>query len=387
MCWPGPQGPTTLGRSMTLLRLIADDLTGALDTAAQFAAPGQPIPVFMNGRLPASMPLSFAVDSGTREKDGDAAAAVASRLAPLLEPMPGVLSFKKIDSLLRGSCGAELAAVLGAVPVKYCIIAPAFPFHGRVTRGGRQFERSEGPWRPSGEDVLEELKSRGIDAALACAGDAVPEGVSVWDAETDGDLRRIAQAGAALSSPVLWCGSGGLAAAIAGRRVPVFGAFERPLLGLVGADHAATAAQLDACADHLLTLADGGAASSDRLSAHLEKEGIAIVRFDVARGADRAAAAAHIAREMADLTRRIRAPRSLVVTGGETLRALCASLGVDRLDVAGQVVPGVPVSILRGGRWDGIALASKSGAFGNRMMLREILGLGAAPGLGRRTTG
>jgi D-threonate/D-erythronate kinase len=372
---------------MTLLRLIADDLTGALDTGAQFAAPGQPIPVFMDGRLPAAMPLSFAVDSATREKDGDFAASVASRLAPLLEPMPGVLSFKKIDSLLRGHCGVELAAILGAVPVKYCIIAPAFPFHGRVTRGGRQFERSGDSWRPSGEDVLETLKSRGVDAVLACAGDPVPAGVSVWDAETDGDLRRIAQAGAALSSPVLWCGSGGLAAAMAGGSVPVFGSIERPVLGLVGTDHAATAAQLDACPEPLLMLRDGGAASAGRLSAHLEKAGAAIVRFEVAPSLDRAAAAAHIAREMADLTRRIQPPRSLVVTGGETLRALCVCLGVDRLDAVGQVVPGVPVSTLRGGRWDGVALASKSGAFGNPMMLRQILGLEAAPGLGRRTIG
>jgi D-threonate/D-erythronate kinase len=384
MCWPGQGSPATLVFRMTQLRLIADDLTGALDTAVQFARPGRPIPVFLNGRLPASMPGSFAVDSCTRELDGDAATSIASRLAFVLEPLPGTLSFKKMDSLLRGHPGAELAAVLGAAPARHCIVAPAFPVHGRVTRGGLQWAHSDGQWRESGEDLRATLRSRGVAVALARPGDGVPEGVSLWDAETDGDLRHIAQAGLALQSPVLWCGSGGLAAAIAGGPVPSFGALERPTLVLVGTDHPASAAQLDACGEHVLKLDDGGDAGSALVSARLDGPGVAVVHFEVPFGLDRAGACARIARGMSGLTRRIRAPRSLVVTGGETLRGLCLCLGVERIDGVGQIFPGVPVSILRGGRWDGVPLASKSGAFGDRAMLREILGLGVSPGPRRR---
>src|SRR5689334_13269136 len=64
------------GRSAVMrLYLIADDLTGALDTAAQFVGATGPVPVHWQG-LPESMPTaSIALDSGTRDAGRDAARA------------------------------------------------------------------------------------------------------------------------------------------------------------------------------------------------------------------------------------------------------------------------------------------------------------------------
>ena len=45
-------------------------------------------------------------------------------------------------------------------------------------------------------------------------------------------------------------------------------------------------------------------------------------------------------------------PGTLLAAGGETLRGLCLSLGASSLEVHGRIVPGLPRSILRGGRWD-----------------------------------
>ena len=42
------------------LRLLADDLTGALDTAAQFVARTGPVPAFWAGALPDAPPPSAA---------------------------------------------------------------------------------------------------------------------------------------------------------------------------------------------------------------------------------------------------------------------------------------------------------------------------------------
>jgi uncharacterized protein YgbK (DUF1537 family) len=64
---------------------------------------------------------------------------------------------------------------------------------------------------------------------------------------------------------------------------------------------------------------------------------------------------------------------TLVIAGGETLRRLCASLGVVGLEVDGEVVPGVPTSILRGGAWNGQRVVSKSGAFGDAGFLARLL--------------
>ena len=77
------------------------------------------------------------------------------------------------------------------------------------------------------------------------------------------------------------------------------------------------------------------------------------------------------------LALRLQPPRSLFVAGGETLRALCLALETDRLDIVGQLMPGVPVSLMVGGRWNGVRVASKSGAFGDDMLLRRMLALGA----------
>jgi uncharacterized protein YgbK (DUF1537 family) len=363
---------------MTQVRIIADDLTGALDTAAQFASADSAIPVFLNGRLPAHLPRAFAIDADTREKDSSGAASVATRDAPLLAPRAGAIAFKKLDSLLRGHCGLELVATLRAAPVARCVIAPAFPFQGRVTRGGQQYAFRGASWHRVGEDLRATLESHGIAVRAARAGEPVLEGISLWDAETDDDLRRIADAGRKLSPPALWCGSGGLAAALAGGDVPVAGKPVRPILGIFGSDHPATTAQLGACGEHVLKLKDGGGASAALVSARLEGSGVCLVAFDLPTGMARFAASELIAREVAQLSRRVPPPRSLLIAGGETLRALCQSLATDHLDVIGQIMPGVPVSVMCGGRWDRVQVTSKSGAFGQDVLLRRLLGLDAA---------
>lgn len=352
------------------LRLLADDLTGALDTAAQFVARTGPVPVFWTP--PAALPASAAIDSGTREQ-GAAAAAVVADLAAMLAPAAEVIAFKKLDSLLRGPWAAELAACLRGLSVAHCIIAPAFPFQGRITRMGQQYARGDGGWQPAGEAPGAALARQGIAVSPARPGDPVPAGVSLWDAETDDDLQRIAGAGLALAAPVLWCGSSGLAGALAGQPAFASAALARPLLGLFGSDHPVTQAQLSGAAPHYLSLPDGAAASGARLAARLGEAGVALAGFALPEGLLREDAAERIARELAALTRRLARPRTLLVAGGETLRALCLALGAEHLEVRGQIIPGVPCSTMRGGRWDGLELVSKSGAFGATDLLRRLL--------------
>ena len=143
--------------------------------------------------MPESLPRDAGVDSGTREASREVASLISTRLAPVLEPMPGRFSFKKIDSLLRGHAGIELAALLHTIPVRYCLVAPAYPYYSRVTRGGLQFGLSDGHWHQVGEHLHATLRSRGIESAHVRAGDSAPEGVSLWDAETDEDLQKVVE--------------------------------------------------------------------------------------------------------------------------------------------------------------------------------------------------
>lgn len=365
------------GRLVPRLRLLADDLTGALDSAAQFVPLVGSVPTFWHDAMPERLPASAALDSSTRELD---AAAAAKRVAALVPALVGAdIAFKKIDSLLRGPVGAEIAACVQANHFATCIIAPAFPARGRIMREGRQLVRRDGDWRDTGVDLAGALREFGLTVRQARPGDAVPLGISLWDAETDADLERIVAAGRESANP-LWCGTGGLAGALAGpERVPTR-RLERPLLGLFGSDHDVTIRQLQACDPHWLRLS----ASRDEQEAapardRLNTSGLALASFDLPQNLSRAAAAEQIATMLAALARSIAAPRTLVVAGGETLRALCGVLAATSLEVVGQVLPGVPVSLLHGGTWDGVTVVSKSGAFGDAGLLRRLAGIDADP--------
>src|SRR6266481_946226 len=92
-------------------------------------------------------------------------------------------------------------------------------------------------------------------------GDKLADGVSLWDAESDADLAGVAEAGLRAEAPVLWCGSSGLAGALAGEQQLATHRLPRPVLGLFGSDHPATLGQLDAAGLHHRPRTDGGQAS------------------------------------------------------------------------------------------------------------------------------
>lgn len=344
-----------------MLRLLADDLTGALDSAARFVPLTGPVPVVWSADVPQG---PAAIDSGTRELDATAAADRVARLAPLLAD--GAPAFKKIDSLLRGHVAAELDACLPFFD--RCILAPAFPFQGRVTRNGRQLVRDGNGWRDTGVDLKATLHSLGPRVELC-------------DATTDADLKAIVAAGRSLPDRVLWCGTGGLAGALAGPHPVPCPTLPKPVLALIGSDHPVALAQLAAAEACLHRLMPGDGASSPTVTRLLER-GAAAVCAAVPDGTDRTDAARHIGATFAALLEGLPRPGTLIVAGGETLRALCERLGVTRLEVDGEIAPGVPTSRMCGGPWDGQRVVSKSGAFGDTGFLARLLGLQRQPGPG-----
>jgi uncharacterized protein YgbK (DUF1537 family) len=310
-----------LSTFMTGFRLLADDLTGALDSAAGFVPLTGPVAVVWHDVLPGG---PVAIDSDTRDLPEAAVRGVIERFAPLL--VGGEPAFKKIDSLLRGHVATELAAC--ARHFDHTVLAPAFPHQRRITRGGRQLVRDGDCWRDTGVDLA-----------------------GMRDAETDADLDVIVAEGRSLTGRVLWCGTGGLAGALAGRQPVLRPELPSPILALIGSDHPVTRSQIAAVPPHL---------------------GAAVITCDIAAGTPRPAARESIAAHFASVLRG-RRPGTLFVSGGATLRDLCDALGVSHLQVDGQLEPGVPTSIMRGGPWDGQRLVSKSGAFGDAGFLARLL--------------
>ncbi len=347
---------------MQQLRLIADDLTGALDTSAELVgAFGSLDVVWSTGSMPARQG-SLVIDSGTREASGGQAFAIMQRLVPVLHD--ATIAFKKVDSLLRGPWTAELDACLRSGVWDACIVAPAFAYQGRRTRGAQQYALgSDGSWRAVGANILDQLCRQGIAARAGEIGAELPRAVSVFDAETDDDLDRIAHIGRGYSGSVLWCGSGGLAGALArGTGITLSRKLKTPVLGVFGSDHPATDAQLRACRNLVVPSADGHV-NLDLVKQRLTR-GIAIVRLEAPAGHSRAAAAERFEREIALLTHAIDPPGTLIVAGGETLKALCVAVAAGALKVLGRLEPGLPRSVIQGGAWNGVDVISKSGAFG-----------------------
>lgn len=357
------------------LRLLADDLTGALDSAAQFAAPLGPIRVVWREEA-GDATASLARDVGTREMTRDEAAACMAAHAGDLAPAPERLSFFKLDSLLRGHAGHELAALLARLTFRRVIIAPAIPFQGRATRGGRQYAHSNGAWMMTGEDIAGTLRAAGYSVTLAMPGAPVPEGISLWDCEDEAGLARIAKAGLALGEPVLWAGAAGLSSALAAHigAHPVATTLPPgPVLGMIGSDHPVMAAQLARVPQHRLAIREGDQEDARRVSALLANRGAGFVTADLPAGIGRQEAGARIETIFARLAGHLEAPGLLLASGGETLRALVGALGATGLHALAQYAPGIPLSRLEGGRWPGLPVISKSGAFGTSDFLATLL--------------
>jgi len=332
----------------------------------------RPAEVVPADALPAAIPRSLAIDSGTREHARIETVEIVRELAPLLRDAS--IAYKKVDSLMRGAWAAELAACWKLGAWRRCVVAPAFPYQGRRTRGGRQFARMpDGSWQTASGDLAAALRAEGIAAVRADPTQKLADGVGIFDAETDEDLDRVVAAARSASGPVIWCGSGGLAGALArGHEVEACVQLNRPVLGLFGSDQAATAAQLAACEMHRIRLANG----RDQIRAierRLATAGVAFVSLDLPQTISRDEATRRIHEALGMVAAALGPPGTLIISGGETLKGLCAWLGTRSLLVNGHVVPGLPRSSMRGGRWDGVEIVSKSGAFGPPELWRDLL--------------
>ena len=360
---------------MSRLRLLADDLTGALDTAAQFAGACGPVTVrFREGdwRAPAAC---LAFDTATREADESRAAAEMWRLARFFADAS--IAFRKLDSQLRGHPALELERAFSLGGFASAVIAPAFPAQGRITRDGVQHVRGPaGGWQSARPHFARELAELRLEVTLAARPDAIEgAGVFLCDAETDRDLAAIVAAGKRLAPPVLWCGSAGLARALAGAAPPVAPVPGEPFLALVGSGHPAARAQLDRIEDahpELWIAVREGAAEAEEVRSCVAARGAALVTFLLPDYLFDAEASRRLAAVLAELAPRLDPPEGLFVSGGETLRGLAEAVGTQAFEVTGEVMPGLPASRLRGGRWDGVAMVSKSGGFGGPDLLARL---------------
>ena len=120
--------------------IIADDLTGALDTGTPFVAAGLSVAVAVDvGAAQDAIATGcdvVVVNTASRALRGhEAAERVLSAAGKFRDVKPGVV-MKKIDSRLKGNVAAESLALAEALGLETILVAPAIPDQERVTYRG-----------------------------------------------------------------------------------------------------------------------------------------------------------------------------------------------------------------------------------------------------------
>ena len=408
--------------------IIADDLTGALDTAVQFAKRGVPTLVTVDreadpaGADPGAEAL--AIDAETRHLTPREAYDTVYRIARRARDAGVPQVYKKVDSSLRGNIGAEIAAVMDARGCRTFCFAPAFPQNGRTTRGGRQYcygrsvhrtAFAHDPYDPVRTDRIRRILRRQTDRravlvradgyARALAAAEKKPAIYVFDADTQADLDRLAETAIQSGRCCAMGGSAGLAASLSERlslrrEPPPAPPRSRATLYLIGSVHQASLEQIAhaagagypvVCLTAEQQLENGyfdtpaGRAAVEAIARQrngrdalivctlLSREQLAATAALAARlGLDGRAVSARITENMGRLTRLLLNAGdadTLVVFGGDTLLGVMNSLGCRELRPLAEAEPGIVVS--RAAEPD-LLVVTKAGGFGARDVIPRI---------------
>lgn len=122
------------------IAIIADDLTGANDTALQFQQQGASTQILLDTNdEPVNLKNTetWAISTESRNiEPADAFEKVKSAVSFMLEKINPDYFYKKIDSTIRGNIAIEALAILDVLGWDAAVIIPAFPAESRVTVGG-----------------------------------------------------------------------------------------------------------------------------------------------------------------------------------------------------------------------------------------------------------
>lgn len=334
--------------------IVADDRTGALETAGALAQrDGSIVPVRFR-TLPAPVDGQVVVDLGSRHLPPTSAAEAVAGLG--LGRHAGWVGHK-VDSLLRGNVAAEISG-LRASTGRRLLLVPASPGLGRTCVGG--VVRADGipvadlvdarsPATTSRPSEL--LGAAEVDAPRLIRWLGGSDPVAVCDAETEDDLIGIAAVMAG-HPHVIIAGPAAVIAATCPPWSPNISPTERfgdhvmggRVVVVVGSVHPSALAQADA----------------------LERATTArVFRTDLRAGSTPDEVLADLAARAATA---LAEARTIVIVGGDTAAAV---LGDATVEVCGLVATGMPW--FRASRFPGATVITKPGSFGGPNLLVDVL--------------
>jgi uncharacterized protein YgbK (DUF1537 family) len=386
----------TAATAASFLGLVADDLTGATDSAVEFAAAGWDARLI---RQFGDFTRAVEVGSGKRldavttdvraRSDSDAARDTASATAALLDAGIDRL-FVKIDSTVRGSVSGQIRGALAAWRIRHpdavAMICPAFPDHGRTVSAGAVFVNGVPlAHTAAAHDPVTPVTSSSVlrlfPGSLSWPADEpISAGAGqtqyVVDAASNEDLAMIAATIDLLGPRAVAVGSAGLAQALAARW-PATGkppaAFARRrvrrILVAVSSLHPVAQGQLKRLVSVL-----GDSRWVRQQFGQTPAPPVALISTPEDR-----ASAQQSTIIAADLARQVASELSgspfdaLVLVGGDGAHAVLDLLGAAQLRIGGNIASGTPYATIVGGVADGLRVVTKSGGFGEVDSLVHIV--------------
>ena len=123
-----------------IVGIIADDLTGANDTALQFHLKGANTQILLSEEIePVNVKntQTWAISTESRNIDSDLAYDKVCKIAKMfMDKINPDFVYKKIDSTIRGNIAVEILGILSVSDYEASVIVPAFPSEMRTTVGG-----------------------------------------------------------------------------------------------------------------------------------------------------------------------------------------------------------------------------------------------------------
>jgi D-threonate/D-erythronate kinase len=414
-------------RTTPLVGIFADDLTGALDAAAPFAARGFRTLVSPTDELPRSAEFAevISLNLGTRHLPP---AEIIDRTVTAVRGLGALgvnILLNKVDSTLRGNPGIELYAALKTVTGDHAVICSAYPQNGRTIEDGVLLVNGT-PVEDTdvGQDQLSPLHSsevvevltdslnraglqdqvhlRGIDRAAGIS-DLLPVIIAA-DAKSEVDLTRLARRLVNAVPPALIAGSAGISVALAdemsadrmlrkesvigpgdrGRRVFIVTASQRTIvekqLAVLGSSIDLVLAELSL--DEVLRGVDDE--SIAQMKELAKKDGVVVLKLSGAEASlgvtkdQTIALSKTIVQNLGSAVRKITNEvklDTLIVIGGDTASGVIEACGVASLELQGELQPGTVSGVALDGSITDSLLITRSGGFGGEHALLELVTL------------
>jgi D-threonate/D-erythronate kinase len=397
------------------LAILADDLTGACDAAAPFAARGLETVVLLESPRQGVDADVVAVDVDTRRLSRSTAVRRTIATTRSIRASGATTLYKKVDSTLRGHAAAEILACARAWPAELVVLCPAFPSMGRRVDRGRLVVDGRGDLGSvaglagfARSTRIATVDVDVLDAGAAAVGRMLEQSrrnrveVVVVDATGVAHLDLLIRATSDMNPVLLLAGSAGLATALARRMgngrssasqsaPSFFTCPAAPWLVVAGSLTDVTAAQvleleragaeiISLDAHDLVTRREVGAQAVAQAARALAAGVRPVLRLEVdrAQGVPSVSETRVENRTVRALGRVVRAVveqdglGGLFLTGGLTARACLLALGARGLRLESEPLPGIAESRAVGGMWDGRLVITKAGGFGRPDAIRRL---------------